>query len=240
MLDFLALVVIVVAFLMVKNYNRLKLLAEAVTEGLANIFSTMQKVTDLANKLQEIASTYSKDEQFTMVSISKESGTDAIVDGYRDSLESLKMVNLAAQRFPDLKASGVYKDLMSGMVALQNELGTRREAYNSCVRNYNSPLKTFPTFLYAPMLGLQEAPYWQSDDPESLGKLKEFKTDDERIRQIVARMGSNVKQGASTVGAGVLDMTRQGAQTVKAKVSENPAVKPQPLAEEAEAREEAT
>ncbi len=157
MLDFLALVIIIVAFLVVKNYNRLKLLAEAVTEALANIFSTMQKYTDLANKLQEIASTYSKDEQFTMVSISKESGTDAIVDGYRDSLESIKMVNLAAQRFPDLKASRVYQDLMSGMVALQNELGTRREAYNGCVRSYNSPLKTFPTFLYAPMLGLQEA-----------------------------------------------------------------------------------
>ncbi len=55
---------------------------------------------------------------------------------------------------------------------------------------------------------------------------------------MVAKMGSNMKQSASTVGAGVMDMTRQGAQTVKAKVSENTAAKAQPLVEEPDPQKE--
>ena len=216
---------IAAAIYIVINYNKLKVLAEGVAEALSNILVSMQKRADLANKLQEIASTYAKDEQFTMISIAKDDSVGRIVDAYGDSLRAISLVNSVAQRYPQIKADALYQNLMSQLGMLENELQQKREAYNAWVRGYNTPLKQIPTVLYAPSLGLDAAPYWQSDDPEALNKLKEFKTDDERVRALAAKMGGEVKKGATVVGNGAANLSRQGVAVVRTKVEQNRAAK---------------
>ena len=214
---FVVILFIVAVALIAPQYNRLKTLAEGVLESLSNILVSMQKRADLANKLQEIASTYAKDEQFTMIAIAKEDSVGRIVDAYRDSLQAINIVHSVAQRYPQIKSDVLYQNLRHQLTLLEQELQARREQYNACVRAYNSPLKQFPTLLYAPAVGLEEAPYWQADDVEALGRLKEFKTDDDRVRVLMANMGNRAA-----------DMTKQGMAVVKSKVEAAQAVRKNP------------
>lgn len=212
--------------LIVPQYNTLKVRAEGVSEAFSNILVSMQKRADLAGKLQEIASTYAKDEQFTVLAVAKQDSIAGIVDAYRESFQAINIVNSVAQRYPEIKADRLYQTLMQELTGLETELQRKRELFNACVRFYNSPLKQLPTVLYAPHVGLREAPYWQSDDPEALGKLKEFKTDDERVRVLMASAGSKVADMTVTAGSKVADLTKQGVAVAKAKVESARAPKP--------------
>lgn len=205
---------IALAVIIIPQYNKLKALAEGVSEAFSNILVLMQKRADLASKLQEIASTYAKDEQYTMLAVAKQDSVAGIVDAYKDSLEAVNIVNSVAQRYPELKSDVVYMRYMGDLTRIESELQQRREMLNASVRLYNSPLKQLPTVLYAPHVGLTEATYWQSDEPGELAKLKEFKTDDERVRALMAGAG----QGVLKAGRGMADLTKQGVSAIKTSV----------------------
>ena len=49
--------------------------------------------------------------------------------------------------FPELKADGLYSNLMEQLASVKTDLSSRREQYNSVVRAYNTAISEFPSNL---------------------------------------------------------------------------------------------
>ena len=49
--------------------------------------------------------------------------------------------------FPELKADGLYGNLMEQLASVETDLSSRREQYNSVVRAYNTAISEFPSNL---------------------------------------------------------------------------------------------
>jgi LemA protein len=67
-----------------------------------------------------------------------------------------------SERYPDLKANGNFRDLQAQIEGTENRIAVARGDFNRAVQNYNVRVKTFPTVLYASILGFPPKPFFQS------------------------------------------------------------------------------
>jgi LemA protein len=59
---------------------------------------------------------------------------------------------VAAENYPDLKASQSFMQLQSTWKDLEDQIATARLAYNTSVTSYNNAVEMFPTNLMAAMM----------------------------------------------------------------------------------------
>jgi LemA protein len=82
----------------------------------------------------------------------------------RTGLSSLYAV---AERYPDLKANDLFKNLQIRISALETAIADRREIYNDAVNALNVRLETFPDVLIAKPLGFTPASMLRFSGAES-------------------------------------------------------------------------
>lgn len=178
-------------------YNKLRQLAENVKQKQANIYATIKKRHDIAQRLSDIASSYGDHEKLTHLTIN-ESDASVAHANTSDTSRIIGNVHLMANRFPDLKANSTYQQLMVQLEEIENTVLSRREAYNAAVKIYNSTRGSIPHLFYASKLGFVEAQYFEVDE-SGFEQLTSFRTDDGKIlRDTMNRMASvateNVKK----------------------------------------------
>lgn len=178
-------------------YNKLRQLAENVKQKQANIYATIKKRHDIAQRLSDIASSYGDHEKLTHLTIN-ESDAGVAHANTSDTSRIIGNVHLMANRFPDLKANSTYQQLMVQLEEIENTVLSRREAYNAAVKIYNSTRGSIPHLFYASKLGFVEAQYFEVDE-SGFEQLTSFRTDDGKIlRDTMNRMASvateNVKK----------------------------------------------
>ncbi|MCG3174772.1 MAG: hypothetical protein GMKNLPBB_03052 [Myxococcota bacterium] len=71
---------------------------------------------------------------------------------------------VAAERYPDLKASPQIQHLMAQLTALEDKLAHGRAVYNEIVTEYHTMVMTFPRNLIAPVLGFREYQAFQPSE----------------------------------------------------------------------------
>ncbi|HIJ82831.1 MAG TPA: hypothetical protein HPQ00_01360 [Magnetococcales bacterium] len=71
------------------------------------------------------------------------------------------MANLLAvvERYPDIRSSTTYQQLMDKLVEIEDRIITRRSEYNEAVRTYNTNITTFPQYILADIIGFKIYPY---------------------------------------------------------------------------------
>lgn len=67
-----------------------------------------------------------------------------------------------SERYPELKANSNFRDLQAQIEGTENRIAVARGDFNRAVQSYNVRVRTFPTVLYAPILGFQPKPFFQS------------------------------------------------------------------------------
>ncbi len=201
MLIFLLLLLVVGAAVHVaKRYNRLQILANEVREAHANVMASMKKRIDLVNRLIDIASGYADHEKLTHLSVAA-AGEETNLGGLGVATAgAMNQVLKLATQYPDLKANATFQQLMSQLDEIESNLQSRREAYNSAVKLYNSSIGALPVSLYARQLGFLPAPYFDVDHADSLENLKGFHSEDaEHLRKMLADGGRRIADGGRKI-----------------------------------------
>jgi LemA protein len=85
-------------------------------------------------------------------------------ESQRDLSRSLGKLLAVAEGYPELKADGLYRDLMAQLEGTENRIAYARHRHVEAVAAYNVDIKRFPANLIAAKYGFEVRPRLASDD----------------------------------------------------------------------------
>jgi LemA protein len=71
---------------------------------------------------------------------------------------------VVSENYPTLKANQGFLDLQAQLEGTENRITTARNGFNLAAQTYNTAVQSFPTVLYAGMLGFTQRPYFQAKE----------------------------------------------------------------------------
>src|SRR6185437_2212516 len=163
---FLLLVVLVIGYI-VTIYNGLVRTRNEVKLAWSNIDVRLVQRHDELPKLIEVCKRYMQHERETLervtqarsqVDAARQSGDVASVSAAEGALRSgLANLYAVAERYPDLKADAVFRNLEGRISALETAIADRREVYNEAANAQNVRIETFPDAVIAGVCNFSRA-----------------------------------------------------------------------------------
>jgi LemA protein len=197
MMAFFLVFCVAVVAVFVSKYNMLQKLAHQVRRVNGDILASLQKRADLANRLMDIAKEYGLHEKLTHITVS-----DNLRQALQVTNEAVIRINAISNNFPQLLANESYNMLMKQLEQMESGIQITREQYNMAASNYNTYRSQIPQSFFASSLGFSEAPYFNT---ENLDSLNDFKTDDgEMLRKALS---GAVDKTVGTVKKGMEDLS---------------------------------
>lgn len=175
-LRFLIIVVIILAIGLglIVPYNSMVQLRNKVYEQKAQIENVLQARAEKIPDLVASVKSYTKHEEevFTKVAEARSCLQSAIDSGDMEKMAAaneelttaLKSLNVVVEAYPELKSSELYRGLNDEISGSVNRISQERRTYNKVVTEYNNKLQTFPTVMYAGMLGFTPEKYFEASD----------------------------------------------------------------------------
>lgn len=81
--------------------------------------------------------------------------------------QTLKSLFAVAEAYPDLKANENFKALQDELVDTEDKIQAARRFYNGSARDLNIKIKTFPTNIFAGMLGFKPREFFEVEETEA-------------------------------------------------------------------------
>jgi LemA protein len=140
--------------------------------GLIDVF--LKKRFDLIPNLVETAKEYMVYEKGLLTDVT-ELRAKAMAGGYNENerigyenqlTQKLGNIMVAAENYPDLKASQSFMQLQTTWKDLEDQIAGARQAYNTSVTSYNNAVEMFPTNLIATMIDYKTKPLFEAAIPE--------------------------------------------------------------------------
>lgn len=163
-------VVIVLGAWVVSGYNGLVGMDEGVNNKLAQVQTQLQRRNDLIPNLVSTVKGCASHEQAAIQAVSdaraKLGGARTVEEMSQADGElsnALSRLLMITENYPNLKADQNFRALQDELAGTENRIAVARKDYNDEVNAYNSKVRTFPTSLYAGVLGFQQKPYFQAD-----------------------------------------------------------------------------
>ena len=167
--------------------NKIITLDEQAKAKWSNIETTLQRRLELIPNLVETVRGAGKYEGETLVKITekrnqllglveqlKESSKDPANAEKIDRLNSELLAGvraftgIAAEAYPQLKATDTYRDLMVQLEGTENRIAVARQDYNKAVEDFNAYIRRFPYNLTAKIFGLgKPREYFELTAPEA-------------------------------------------------------------------------
>jgi LemA protein len=164
----------------VSSYNRLVSLDQGVRAQWAQVENVYQRRLDLVPNLVETVKGAAKFEQETLTKVveARSKATQATstaqnapndpaalqrFQAAQDQLGSaLSRLLVVVERYPDLKATQNFRDLQAQLEGTENRIAVERMRFNEAAREFNATRQSFPTVLFAGLLGsrFQEKAYF--------------------------------------------------------------------------------
>jgi LemA protein len=169
----IAVVAVVLLFLLLKTYNGLIKMRNAVQSGWADIDVQLTRRHDLVPNLVEAAKGYMTHERETLEAVTR-ARTEAVSAGRGASLATRAVAEMTltgavsnlfvtAERYPALKASQQFLLLQEQITSTENRIAFARQHYNECVRKYNTAQAEFPRNLIAGPMGFTPGELFAAD-----------------------------------------------------------------------------
>jgi LemA protein len=156
------------------GYNSLVKQDETVKNKWNDVQSTYQRRADLIPNLVATvkgAAEFEK-ETYTQVALARAGQLKQAVNVPVDSLTPQKMqqiqqasrealdaarlaINVAVERYPDLKATANFTDLQRQLEGTENRITVARNDFNGAVNTYNTKVRSFPTNIFASIMGFK-------------------------------------------------------------------------------------
>ena len=195
---------IVLAALAVWSYNSLRRLAENVKEAQSNVDIALRKKVSLINRLSEMANQYREGEKLVMLKVSQDNSEAAMRDAYQQSGTMLAAIQGMAQRFPELKSTEQFKELLPAIDRAESDLQNWRVRCNATIKDYNSHRSALPHALYAGMLGFRPARYLELESSESADSMVErpmFADDGDQVKELLGMAGTRMLGATKTLAS---------------------------------------
>lgn len=170
-MTFLLIVVALIIFLIVVNYNALQRLSQPVKEAASNVQIAISKKLNTINQLVDVVKSYQEAEQFTQLKVSQDyKDTAAMIASYQQAGNMMATIQGVAERFPNLKANEQYRELTGSIKECEGNIQHYRQMYNAAVKAYNIKRSSIPTVFIAQFLGFSEARYLEFDVAGKIGR----------------------------------------------------------------------
>jgi LemA protein len=172
-------VIIVVIVLLIAigaaMYNGLVRLNQQSNEAWSDITVQLKRRADLIPNLVSTVKGYASHEKsvFEDVTAARANTLSAQTPGQAakaegDFQKTMKSLFAVAEAYPDLKASQNFQELQAELTDTEDKIQASRRFYNGVVRDFNTKRKTFPTSIFAGMLGFkQDKEFFEVDEAEA-------------------------------------------------------------------------
>jgi LemA protein len=171
-------IVVVVVLLIIIGavmYNGLVRLNQQASEAWSDITIQLKRRADLIPNLVNTVKGYATHEKSVFEDVTKARadtlsaqtpGEAAKAEG--DFQKTMKSLFAVAEAYPDLKASQNFQELQAELTDTEDKIQASRRFYNGVVRDFNTKRKTFPTSIFAGMLGFrQDKEFFEVDEAEN-------------------------------------------------------------------------
>jgi LemA protein len=164
------------------GYNNLVGLQQAVDKQWGDVESAYQRRADLIPNLVQTVSGAANFEKSTLIAVTQARASVGQVkvdpshapttpeqlqqfEAAQGQLgNAISRLLVVSEKYPDLKANQNFTDLQAQIEGTENRINTARDDFNQVAQNYNTARKSFPTVLYASMLGFTDRPYFQAKE----------------------------------------------------------------------------
>lgn len=172
-------IVALVAVTAIGIYNRLVALRQNREQSFADVDVYLKNRFDLIPNLVKTVKGYAKHEKDVFENVTKARAgiSDAQNTSERVAAEnhlSKAMISLyaVAENYPDLKADGLFQNLMGELSDIENKLSAARRFFNNATAELNTSIEQFPAVLFAGTLGFSKEEFFEipDEDRETLEK----------------------------------------------------------------------
>jgi LemA protein len=174
-----ALIIIIVIIVIViavagALYNGLVRLNQQSDEAWSDITVQLKRRYDLIPNLVNTVKGYAAHESSVFENVTAARASALGAQGVADTAkaenqfqQTMKSLFAVAEAYPDLKASQNFQELQAEITDTEDKIQASRRFYNGVVRDFNTKRKTFPTNIFASMLGFKkDKEYFELDDAE--------------------------------------------------------------------------
>jgi len=166
----IAVVVVVLLVVMgVSGYNGLVQMNENVNGKWAQVENQLQRRADLIPNLVTTVKGYAAHEQQAIQAVAdaraKLAGAQGPAAKGQADAElggALSRLLVISENYPNLKADQNFRGLMDELAGTENRIAVARKDYNDAVQGYNAKIQSFPTVIYARILGFGQKEYFKA------------------------------------------------------------------------------
>src|ERR1700751_3153015 len=171
----LVVVLVVLGLIAAGMYNGLVRLNVRADEAWSDITVQLKRRYDLIPNLVSTVQGYAKHEKTVFEDVTKARANALNAQGIAETAQAenqfqqtLKSLFAVAENYPDLKASQNFQQLQAELTDTEDKIQASRRFYNGVVRDFNTKRKTFPTNIFAGMLGFhQDKEFFEVDEAEN-------------------------------------------------------------------------
>lgn len=161
-------IVVFVVLCVALIFNELIKARNIVAQAWSDIDVQLKRRHDLVPGLVDCVKGYSGHEKEALISVTKlraqSGGGRASVDrlaGENALSDQLKTIMATVERYPDLKANDLVRDLQKQLVETEDVIQYARRYYNGAVRDFNTRVESFPDILVAKPFGFKPASFFE-------------------------------------------------------------------------------
>ncbi len=159
--------VVIVGLTAISGYNGLVTLNENVNGKWSQVENQLQRRADLIPNLVETVKGAATQERQLIQSVTDARAKLAGAQGpaakaaANDELSgALSRLLVVVENYPTMKTDQNFRQLTDELAGTENRLAVARKDYNDSVQMYNTKIRTFPTSIYANMLGFGPKEYF--------------------------------------------------------------------------------
>ena len=166
-------VLVVLVLYVILGYNNLVKLRNCIKNAFADIDVQMKQRFDLIDNLVNTVKWYKIHEQETLTSLTQ--ARSSFMNAKNDSEKlaaddavsgTLKTLFAVAENYPDLKANENFLQLQSELSDIENKIAAARRFFNSCVKDYNTAIESFPSNIIAKAFWFQHYDFFAIESNE--------------------------------------------------------------------------
>jgi LemA protein len=164
-------VVIVLVLFFIFIYNRLVSLRVRAQNAWSDIDVQLKRRADLVPNLVETVKGYAGHERGTLEAVTQartkaveaqSAGPAARAAAEGELTTALRGLTVAVEAYPQLQASGGFRDLQAQLATIEDAVQNSRRYYNAVVRDLNTAISTIPSNLIAGPMGYKELEFFEA------------------------------------------------------------------------------
>ncbi|MBF4256824.1 LemA family protein [Vibrio anguillarum] len=181
----LLLVILIASTLIGCGYNDIQRQDESVKAAWSEVINQYQRRADLVPNLVNTLKGYIQHEERVFVEVTNARAKVGSIQVNTDSLKdpqtlqtfqsvqgelstALSRLMIVSERYPDLKADGLFQNLQAQLEGTENRITVARNRYVQTIQQYNSLIRVFPNNLTAMMFDYEVKPNFKVENENAI------------------------------------------------------------------------